>query len=584
MRRAAILIGVSTTGGLPELQAVGAGLAQMRAWAASQGIDNTDLVELNDATGKVRAYQVADAIGAMVKRRNLHQLVVYFSGHGVHNRGDIWLLSDAPFQASEAVNVEGSIQAARGCGIPHIVLISDACRTAAEGIRGLGVQGIDIFPNDPVDGLERPIDTYFACARGKPALEIRDPLEAARGFSGIYTEVLGECLVGKHGGVIDMVEVDGAPVAQVGAWKLADFLAVEVPKRIKTRLGKPPSVNQTPVGRITSREGWISRLANYQPAGIEKSGVDVLGGAPVFGLSAVEASDRILREVLGGRPRRGEGLLGGEERELSAGEQLWSTVADLAAPLRPMPRLAQSMFRLRGERGHMLHLPAGPYHVVEAAQKTAFGLDGLAAPVQLALELDSGRSALLPAFPGWVAELVSRSDELLHVAFRRLGEGGGAPDTAASRELLATLGASSGMGVLRLDAAQAGQLEALVAASGTLDPSLAVYLAYAYHDAGERGRILPLHHRLLAETGFSLFDVAMLAGGEHLAAAQRNRQVFPAAPLLSRGWSLLGAFRARIPAPLAAMEAELRPSVWTLFSGAATEKLIAYIHSGGAQP
>lgn len=559
-------------------------MAQMRAWLASQGIGNKDLVELDDAKGKVRAYQLADVIGAMVKRRNLDQLIVYFSGHGVHNRGDIWLLSDAPFQASEAVNVEGSIQAARGCGIPHIVLISDACRTAAEGIRGLGVQGIDVFPNDPVDGLERAVDTYFACARGKPALEIRDPLEAARGFSGIYTEVLSECLVGKHDSVIDMVEVDGAPVAQVGAWKLADYLALEVPKRIRARLGQPPSVNQTPVGRITSREGWISRLANYQPQGYEKSGVDVLGGGPAFGLSAVEASDRILREVLDGGARRGEGLLGGEDRAPSAGEQVRSTFADLAAPLRPMPRLAQSMFRLRGERGIRLHAPSGPYHVVEAAQQTAFGIDGPAAPVQIALEFDSGRGALLPAFPGWVAELVFRSGELLHVALRRLGEEGDVPDSAASRALLAALGASAGLGVLRLDAKQASQLEERVTMGGPLDPSLALYLAYAYHDAGERGRILPLHRRLLAEHGFSLFDVAMLAGGAHLAAARREQRVFPVAPLLSRGWSLLGAFGARLPAPLIALETELRPSVWTLFGGAAMRPLIDFIHTGGAQP
>lgn len=126
MRRAAILIGVSTTEGLPKLQAVESGIVLMTAWATGQGINGDRLVVLTDRNNVVRAYQVVDAIDKLVQQRNIDQLIVYFSGHGLHNRGDIWLLSGAPKIGSEAVNVEASIQAARSCGISHVVIIADA--------------------------------------------------------------------------------------------------------------------------------------------------------------------------------------------------------------------------------------------------------------------------------------------------------------------------------------------------------------------------------------------------------------------------------------------------------------------------
>lgn len=586
MQRAAILIGVSTTGGLPALQAVDSGLARMREWVGSQGIREEDgrLAVFSDAGGgKVRAYEVAEAIGEMVKKRDLDQLLVYFTGHGVHNRGDIWLLSGAPTLSSEAVNVEGSIQAARGCGVSHVVLVSDACRTAAEGIAGLEVKGIDIFPNEPVDGLERPVDSYFACARGKPALEIRDPLEAARGFSGVYTEVLAECLTGRHPGVLDVAAEEGVTVGHVGAWKLADYLVGEVPRRLKEKLRKTPTLNQTPVGRITSRDAWVSLVKPYVPHEADAQ-VEVLGADQPDGLNAVEAADRLLADVLGGQAWRGGGLLGEHDPDLSGGVQLSTMAAQLARPLRPVtvapaPTRPCSTFRLRGEQASALHVAPGAGAVFALPMQAGLGVEGVTAPADGVLALANGRCVLLPVIPDWETELHVQSDELVHLAFRTADGAPAAAGTAPSgdRLLLAAVAAASGMGVLRLTD---GHVEALTAAlerARRLDPALALYLAYAFHDRGERPRIATLHARLLHEYGITLFDVAMLAGGGHLAEAQRAGTVFPPAPALSRGWALLEALHARLPAAMQAMEAYLRPSVWTLFGGAAQGRLIDMI-------
>ena len=60
---------------------------------------------------------------------------------------EYWLLSGAPDDPQEAVKVASSVALARYCGIPHVVLVSDACRTAAESIQAQNVEGSSIFPN-----------------------------------------------------------------------------------------------------------------------------------------------------------------------------------------------------------------------------------------------------------------------------------------------------------------------------------------------------------------------------------------------------------------------------------------------------
>ena len=167
MERAAVLIGVRKSGDMPELQAVTAGVQGMEKWARSQGIEGDLLQVLTDENRPLRVQQIKDAISKIIKRTTVEQLILYFSGHGFNIESEYWLLSDAPSDTNAAVNVEGSIRLARYCGISHVVLISDACRSAAEGMLALQVKGSDVFPNELASATEQSVDVLFACARGK---------------------------------------------------------------------------------------------------------------------------------------------------------------------------------------------------------------------------------------------------------------------------------------------------------------------------------------------------------------------------------------------------------------------------------
>jgi hypothetical protein len=585
MQRAAVLIGVSKTESLPALQAVESGIAQMRAWAEDQGIVGDRLVELTDQNTEVRAYQVVDAIKALVERRDLDQLIVYFSGHGLYNCGDIWLLSGAPRLSSEAVNVEGSIQAARVCGVSRVVIISDACRVAPDGIQALGVKGIDIFPNDPVDGMERPVDVYFACARGMPALEVRDASEAARRFSGIYTDVLVECLVGEHADALEVTEEAGAKVAQVRTLKLAAKLQAEVPLRLKARLGKTPTVNQTPVARVDAYQGWISRLPlSRLPAPPEKA-IAVLGRSIGMHTNAVDAADQLLRSILSGQiDVLDSGMLGSAAEQDAGSALLLSVAADLAAPPRPLPRHIRCGVRLRGAQVRAVHGNTVRYAITDA-QARLVDIDPGAAPTSVLLEIDDGSSVLVPIIPGFIAELRFRQGELAHMAY----EPAVPPDTwgdafaeqrTAVRVLLGAVAAAAGMGVLRLDMPTLMRLERVLDHSAQPDPSLALYTAYAYHDSGWRHDILSLWGMQRDRLGFTFYDLPLLAGNGSPPYARGSVKILPAIPMQSRGWSLLKVFGATIPPLFEELQAYLRPSFWTLFNSTGTERLVEAINNG----
>src|SRR5439155_24193159 len=115
--------------------------------------------------------------------------------------------TDAPADTNAEVNLNGSAEIAHHCGVPHVVFISDACRTAPEGIQAQGVAGGEIFPTSGGGQLEGSVDRFWACLVGDPAAEVRDPRITTGEFRGLYTELFLDTLRGQHE---EVVQPDGA--------------------------------------------------------------------------------------------------------------------------------------------------------------------------------------------------------------------------------------------------------------------------------------------------------------------------------------------------------------------------------------
>jgi hypothetical protein len=106
---------------------------------------------------------------------------------------------------------------------------------------------------------------------------------------------------------------------------------------------------------------------------------------------------------------------------------------------------------------------------------------------------------------------------------------------------------------------------------GMVDPALALYAAYAFHDLQSTGRIRELRESLKDEVEISFFDLELLSGD---APRPPGRPAcFPPFPLLAHGWSLLPAFGVSLPDGFAGIESELLPSLWTHFNAAGARRL-----------
>jgi len=249
--RAAVFIGVSKSGTLPTLQAVADGLRAMQGWVTAQGFSHVET--LSDAAQPVSAGAVWSAVNDVVNDATVEQLVVYFAGHGV-NRGysEYWLLSGAPENPNEAVNVAGSVVLAERCGIPHVVIISDACRTAPDTIEALAVEGSEIFPNRPPSGrAASSVDIFYACLLGDPAHEFKRPEESAQRYASVYTDVLVDSLNGKHRRVLESLEEGGRRYEVVRPWPLKRALPDLVGQRLRDE-GLWLKISQTPDARVVS--------------------------------------------------------------------------------------------------------------------------------------------------------------------------------------------------------------------------------------------------------------------------------------------------------------------------------------------
>ena len=254
--RAAVVIGVNKAGDLPVLKAAASGARTIEQWLRSEGFDVQAFI---DDTGPIRAHMLHEAIANLVNRGTVEQLVVYFAGHGflTAGRSETWLLSEAPDNSSEAVNLEESVYASRESGIKNVVFISDACRSTPDSLRSSRVQGYVVFPNLAAARPIRPdVDRFLATLPGKESNEV-PVTESASQFEGIYTSALIDAFRKPED---DMVRaVDGVKV--VPNRVLKSYLGKEVPKRAQAKafrlIQKPELYSRIPRRHVhRSSRAW----------------------------------------------------------------------------------------------------------------------------------------------------------------------------------------------------------------------------------------------------------------------------------------------------------------------------------------
>jgi hypothetical protein len=556
--RAAVVIGVDTAGDFPTLRAARSGARSVAAWLTAEGFDVALLV---DDPNPVTANGVKAAVKAFVERPTLDQLVVYFAGHGFVNNSsaELWLLSGAPDDPNEAVSLTESRALARLSGIPNVVFISDACRSLADSVRTANVRGQIVFPNKGTRTNVNPdVDQFLATRIGDPAWEV-GVRESKTDTESIYTACFLEAFKTPYASMVEMV--DGKPV--IPNRRLRHYLEQEVPKRAQAAR---KTLSQQPDAEICSDEPtYIGHVSTAQRTAGD-------GGGP--NLSDV-VSTAVGAPIGGGTPQHADTVT---ELATRSG---FAVARDTIVQARGLPAKlsARSGFAVSGQR--VVAVTAKPEIKAEfvsspdtAAPSALVELDlkGMRA-ASVALRFADGSGTVIAALDEYVGNIVVDDGRVTNVSYvpSKQSPMRSAYEYEAKRldELHATVATAARFGVFRIEGPKAArnstaaQMADRIRLLKGIDPTLGLYAAYAYADAGLMEQVRSVRGYMRGDLGVDLFDVAMLSGDLSGKPPGDPRGPYPFCPMLSQGWALLRVKDVRLQEDVVPVRDHLRPGLWT---------------------
>jgi hypothetical protein len=545
--KAVVSIGVDRTGSaeLRPLKGAASGAAKFAQWAEKQGYAATLLTDTDE--GSVTLNGIKKAVAHILRPQTCECLIVYFAGHGILKAPDqeLWLLSDAPGDPNAAVDVFSSRWLARNHAVPHVVFISDACRSRPVSAPLSQMIGGAVFPNQATLKRRPAVDVFYATLPGDPAMEV--PVdEAILRYDGIFTEKLLEALRGKVPGVLEDWSGGVGDKRIIPAWTLKTYLETAVPEAIgdiDIRLEQYPEI----------------RVESHKPAYLAEVVVTNESIAPPL----IETVAPLRTAALNLERSHFKGILD-------------TQVLDQPEPDNGMLRLAiQKLAETQGREsfetatgftivGSPVASALMPGHMGDVFQEN--GQFQVRTPHEARSLLirftPGGAGTCLAVLPGFIGTVVVEEGRVVSVSYfparsnPRFAEYHRLEKTI--RQKHAFVAASARLGVFALQEEYAGEMGSLLRVEKALDPTLGLYAAYAYAQVGQFDQIESVFEYMSQEPEPVLFDVAMLA-----AKLSPDTFIVPGTPLLTQGWALLETLGLPMPAYLLQAQHELLPSLWT---------------------
>jgi len=586
-KAAAVTIGVDRTGGLDPLKSAARGARDVATWLESEGFD---VVCLTDGPGKsVTSQEVSAAIAKFAAKPPTYEiLVVYFSGHGQwHTRSDHWLLSGAPINTAEAINVEGAMYTARRCGIPNVVFISDACRTIPKADIDSLVVGVDGFPNNSIPSISK-IDYFKATSESRPAYEIpingtdhsvltraifsafenpepqivKQISNGIQMFSVVPNRLLESVLQARVDAILDGVDGNPTQDLDTSVPSADDIYIARVRGKTATGPGAPPPFPRKPTTRGPRAVERPGQAAWRRPARI------------IPGRAAADAiSDTLHGREQGIAPAHGV-----------SGEEIASRTPDPATDHFE----TETGFIIRGARlaeAAVSPIASGRVDVLNAGDPRgdAVIVNPGRAALSVVVRLRDGRCAVLPALRGYLGHAQFDEDGLANVAFVPSSNNRRWAAYNARRDDIDRLRALISLAVERNTFRVRSELEATrlaerIRVEKALDPTLGLYAAYAFAQAGMDAKVRDILSYMHDDLDADLFDVMLLSGE----APRRMRASHPApfCPMLTQGWNLLRAYDVQIPSVLVKASGYLSNSLWSTFTGRGASIVFNAVKSG----
>lgn len=570
-KRAAICIGVNRAEGMTSLLAAAKGAQDFAHWATAQGCDVTLLVDEEPA--EVELVRIFKAVRTVVEAGIYEQLLIYFSGHGIllAPGAEYWLLSGAPQNPNEAINLLRSVEDARNAGIPHIIFISDACRSAVPGAPLNGVVGGSIFPNRAMGAQSGEMDVFFATRPGDPAWEVPEA-EATQRYRGLFTDCLLKAL-------------------QAPGSVLAEKLPGSTPVRsiITSRSLKPYLEKQVPLDAAA-----INIQLNQQPqVRVETASPKYFAVAPTT-LPGKEPPGYGHEFKYIYRGNRGKESRGGSFLP-AAGSALRPRPVNVADEITAL-KYAREVAQLRGypDRlpvktdtgfvlvGTLLKTIAAPGWEIDhltgrnqdpnaqyfrLKRQNQAGEAGLP-PGTALLQFQGGTGALLAILPGFIGVITVEEARVLNVNYMPTPFTPRYQTYEASAAEREELKARAAVDSRRGDFNPAASSTALLKVRDGFDPTLGLYLAYGYAQRGKYSEVATIRDWLAEDHELpTLFDIELLtARYQAIPDTPTYFLAVPPTPLLTQGWALLTPDNPLYQPLHGRLRAHLLPSLWTTYT------------------
>lgn len=586
MKRGAVVIGVSKTGGLPELDSPAAGADAFASWLKAEGFD---VKTITDAAAPVTYQQVQDAIKAFVDAATYQQLVIYFSGHGYwKNDTELWLLTNAPADANAAISWVETAEFAKDCGIPSVVLISDACRSVPNTPQWSRVRGSIVFPNSDVARSRAKVDKFMAAAAGRPAYEV--PLAANGRKESVFTHCFLRAFKAPDQEMIQSISEGGETIQVVPNRRLGKYLQREVAAllaSVNIQLDQAPDAEVLSDENIYIGRVHLDALESMKTAEARAPGEDGsrAPSEPVVHLRDVATV--AVERALGQEPQI-------TPEEARAIEQLAATSGFNDAV--DQAKTVAEVSHFETETG---------FAIIGASIAEAVALNGARATVltpgdggnpgivrieprssacSVAIAFANGRGTVLAALRGYIGHVLVDGTGIATVSYVPSDNSWRWSGYKQRRErieqLRAAVAAAVRMGVFRLeDKERAARLAQEIRIDKGLDPALGLFAAYAYGEADRRDDIESVLRYMRDDLNADLFDVAMLARKLGPPSTYAPPTV-PLCPMLTQGWNFLRVRGVQLPRALDDAQDELERALWTTFKPARTKLIFDAIQRG----
>lgn len=577
MNKAAIVVGVHKTGGLVPLNSAVAEAERVAAWLKGEGFK---VKKLTDERSPVTADAIAKAVEAFVTvPPQFHLLVVYFSGHGYWQaRSDQWLLSGAPTRTHEAINLRAAMDLARYSGIPNVVFVSDACRSIPNARAGAYVDGIAAFPNLEDIVNESKVDSIKATSEARPAYEAT--------IDGAPRSVLTAALMSAYEDpepnmVLKVVDngrqIEVVPNRQLEGYlqrKVDALMAVVDPNGSQTVAINVPSAENVFIARVRRR-----RSAARSPAPVAPP-QDSVRHTAVAVRSALST-----RDFAGSLPPDADTEASVRRRlpdarhdhlESRMGFFLRGAVVAAAVSSRARPDLVAEML----ESGDGADQPALVRVRLAAGMEVP---DGSA--ISVAVRFTDGRCVVLAALAGYIGHAFVKAGGLTNVSYVpstnhwRFGMYQQSKDEIDRLRALVALAVDRDVFQLRSES-EAQALAERIRVGKAVDPSLGLYAAQAFAQAGNDGQVHNVLEYMRDDIHADLYDVRLLLSRRFRGSSDQQWAVVPFCPLLTQNWSLLAGRGMQLPPVLAEARRGLLDALWTTFDATAGAAVFDAVERG----